>query len=295
MFNKAGAYRFYHQMECFMKILIISDIKGKSDTILPFGLKLARHLQAEVEVFHAVDPRINHGVPTPYADSHTISPAEKLSFEEVIHKEKGEAQEELDQLLSRETSRQNYPLKVALHVEATSIANKLLDPDMPSDCLLLINKEPDGQIFISRQEIIDICRKFRGICLTVPPGQEAAEFKNILLPTDFTNKDKKAYEKISSFIRSFSPFINAVNTGSRNIQTGEWKSLATEIFPGSQMNCHTLDADGQDALVEYAGKIQPDLIVWPNQPQPALKAIFKKDMAGTLLEKTSSAVLFCGA
>ena len=52
-----------------MRITIISDIKGNAESIIPYGLNLAKHLKGEVNLVHVIDSRMAQGVSSMYADS----------------------------------------------------------------------------------------------------------------------------------------------------------------------------------------------------------------------------------
>lgn len=277
-----------------MKLVIISDIKGKTPSIIPYGLNLARTMQCEADIVHVVDTRVNQGVATPYADSHTVTPAEKLSFDEILNKEKEEARDALDKIISLEGSRLNYPLKINLSIDQTSIINKLVG-DFSGNPLVLVNKDPDGQIFLSRKEMIDVARDFNGFTLFVPPCIEPTRFEHALLPVGFSENERKAYRKISHFTGYFHPFINAVViTGKNETAPENWKSQTAALFEPSNVNCHILPGNDYDeTLILYAQKIRPDLILLAEQPKTFIKTIFKKDLIEKILDQTNIPVLFC--
>lgn len=276
-----------------MKIVIISDIKGKSPGIIPYGLNLARTMQSEVDIVHVIDTRVNQGVATPYADSHTITPAEKLSFEEILNKEKGEIREALLQIISREGSKLNYPLKINLRIEETSITNELAGGSSGAG-LALINKDPDGQLFLSRKEMIDVCRGFKGLALFVPSGLELTAFENVLLPSGFSEKERKAFKEISRFTSRFQPFINAVTiNGNDKAISGKWKRDTLALFTGCEINFNVLQGNHQhETLISYANKINPDLILFAEQSKTLIETIFKKDLLEKLLDQTDIPILF---
>lgn len=71
-----------------MKIVIVSDIRGSSESIIPYGLNLAKRLETEVEIIHVIDSRVIQGVPSRYADSQSIAAGNKQTVNEIIQKEK---------------------------------------------------------------------------------------------------------------------------------------------------------------------------------------------------------------
>jgi len=52
-----------------MKLIIVSDIMGQQESILPYGLQLAKYLQADVDILQVTDARVQQGVQTSYSDS----------------------------------------------------------------------------------------------------------------------------------------------------------------------------------------------------------------------------------
>ncbi|MEL7587922.1 MAG: hypothetical protein AAGU19_14535 [Prolixibacteraceae bacterium] len=279
-----------------MKVILISDIKGKSESIIPYGLRLARSLEAETDLIHILDRRVVQSFPTPYADSHTVAPGEKFSHDELVNKEKGEISEAIGNLLTREISKLNYPLKINVYVKDGSLINWLAGEDgSTGDTILLVNKNPDGQIFVSEGDLIDCCKIFNGVTLFIPPGLEFREYENMLLPADYTDKYTAAYKKMGRFTARFRSFINAVPVSdTEEIGTWQWRKEAEQYFLNSQINCNTMNGiliNGD--LLHYIGKIQPDLVLYPDQQKSLLKSLFKKDFLITLLGETNSPVLYC--
>jgi len=276
-----------------MKTIIISDIKGKTESIIPYGLNLAKFLQTDVEIIHVIDSRVQQGVPSSYSDSHTVAPADKLSHDEIIEKEREQVGLELGNILSSESSRLNYPVKISVRIEETSIEAKIKNETADASSLLIINKEPDNHIFISQKEMIDVCKSFSGICLLIPPGQKFHEFSNILLPTDFSMTDLESYEWVSLFLKHFRIFINAVAVQDKeDTEVAVWKQSAEALF-NADINGHSLPGHNfDDALISYILKIQPDLVVLIEREQGFFKNLFKKELILKILEKTDIPVLF---
>jgi hypothetical protein len=95
-----------------MKTIILSDINNSAKSIIPYGLRLARELESEVDLLHVIDPRTHTGAYSSLSDSQSISPGETLSHAETIQHAKNRVSIKLDKLLSAEGSRLNYPLKL---------------------------------------------------------------------------------------------------------------------------------------------------------------------------------------
>ena len=80
------------------RIILISDISGESESIIPWGLNLGKHTGSEVDILHIIDPREKHGVESPVSDSQSISPDGKLTREEILKREKGKVEQALQGL-----------------------------------------------------------------------------------------------------------------------------------------------------------------------------------------------------
>ena len=90
-----------------MKTIIISDIRGGFNSIIPYGLRLARTMESSVTVVHVIDPRVSQAQYSSYSDSHSLTPGEPMGYNETTNKEVTTINSELENYLSRETSRLN--------------------------------------------------------------------------------------------------------------------------------------------------------------------------------------------
>ncbi len=92
--------------------MIISDIEGKADSIIPYGLRLGKHTETEVDIIHIIDPRNKQGATSPFADSKSITPGRVMPHDYILAREQNRASKAIEKLLSGEASRLNYPLKI---------------------------------------------------------------------------------------------------------------------------------------------------------------------------------------
>ncbi|NJM14089.1 MAG: hypothetical protein HC896_00675 [Bacteroidales bacterium] len=201
-----------------MQVITISDIKGKTKSIIPYGLNLAKRLQAKVDIIHSIDSRTQHGVNSPYADSQSITPGNKLSHEEIMLREKNTTRNALDKLLSREASVLNFPLKVNVTIEENTLKKTINSKTgNDSNTLVAVNSEPDNYIFHSQKEIVETLKNSNLQVLVVPPGRKFKEFSNVLLVTNFSsNKGFDKYSKAVFLLRDFKPLIHAVDVAKPN-------------------------------------------------------------------------------
>ncbi|KOH45251.1 hypothetical protein [Sunxiuqinia dokdonensis] len=279
-----------------MRITIISDIKGNAESIIPYGLNLAKHLEAEVDLVHVIDSRMAQGVSSTYADSQSITPGNKFSHAEIMQREKRQVAMKIDQMLSKEASKLNYPLKVNVDIEENSVENKIAnDLNAGASALMVINKEADGAIFESQKELIDCCKAFSGISLLVPPGEEFQPISSILLPTNFDDEEFNNYRKVADFLGVFHPVVNAM--GMRADKTAgelrQWEKKLSSVFHLSSVNHKLITAgDFEAQFIEYTALLEPGLTLIFERPQNAIASFFKKEFVLKILEQTRTPVLF---
>jgi hypothetical protein len=279
-----------------MKITIISDVKGKVESIIPYGLNLAKHLEAEVDLVHVIDSRVAQGVSSMYADSQSITPGNKLSHAEIMRREKNQVAMKIDQVLSKEASKLNYPLKINVDIDENSIENKIMnDLNANSTSLMVINKEADGAIFESQKEVIDCCKDFNGISLLIPPGEEFQPISSTLLPTDFSDAEFDDYQMVADFLRVFHPVVNAVGvaTEKNDEELHQWEAKLSELFNNSSVNHHLVtEGDFEAEFIEFVEMIVPDLTLIFERPRNFITSLFKKEFVLKILEQTHAPVLF---
>ena len=279
-----------------MKTVIISDIMGSLESIIPYGLNLAKKLETEVDIIHVIDSRVIQGVPSRYADSQSIAAGNKQTYNEIILKEKNLAEKKLNILLSKNASKLNYPLKINVNVEETTIDSKLIEIyyNDPSS-ILLINQAADNHIFISESDIIESCKIFKGLCLLIPPGTEFHEILRIAFPTDFAEEDidklEQAIQILHFFQAVYSAIVNKNEMGQNEIS--EWKEKAHQLIATS-VNYHISNEEGDsesDFLV-YVEMNKPDLTLIFEKKQGFIKSMFKDELIIRLLRQTNEPVLF---
>jgi hypothetical protein len=187
-----------------MKTIIISDIGGKDKSIIPYGLNMGKHNETKVMIHHIIDPRMHQGTATPYADSQTFTPGDKLSHEEIVDREKKFARKQLDKLLSAEASRLNYPLKYDTSVEVNSVDLKLIKIlTEDKDDLCVASMVPDNSMISDLGELLVITEKVELPFLLVPPVYKFIEPSEIALVTDYS---RDSFEPIKRALRWFESF-----------------------------------------------------------------------------------------
>ncbi len=286
-------------MKMKMKIILISDIKSKKESIIPYGLNLGKFMESEVDILHAVDTRTQQGVSSSYADSKSISPGEKLPIDKIILREKEDVKTKLDKILSREASKLNYPLKINTIVEEDSIENKLrqLTKETPKT-LVLINSEPDDNIFQSKDEIVNIVENTGCCSLIIPPAQVFQKFKTAVISTDFSNDDFESYAELFNFLYNFKPIITAVdiennNYATKELQSKAWLYTAKNLIPELMLTTNILRGkDYIKSLAKYVNRNNPDLLILFKRKQNVLSKILQQKPEHKLIKNSDIPVLY---
>ena len=282
-----------------MKTIIISDIKGKNESIIPYGLNLAKNLESEVDILPIIDSRSLHGIQSAYSDSQTIVPGNKMSHEEIVDREKKHAEMELDKILSKEASKLNYPLKINTIIEVGSIESKIkTQVKSNKDCLLLINSAYDDFIFHSGEEILDTIYNMETVSILVPPGHDFEEPKNIYL---ISNPEPKKLSKIKdqiSFLKPFKPAITSINVvkpknfEKKQLKSNSLEDMMKDRFTPFSFNVKTLAGNKyMEVLMDYVKKSKPDLMMNLLQRKSLFNNLLQKRRNGKLLGESNVPVL----
>lgn len=282
-----------------MKIIILSDVNSKSETIIPYGLRVARALEADVDVLHVIDKRLHQGEYTQASDSQSITPGSPLSQDEIINKEEGRANLKLDKVLSRETSRLNYPLRVNRLIRQNSIEDELtLRARENPEYLFIINSEPDNYMFDSKNDIISTIQSTGVLSMLVHPENEFKDYRRALLPTDFESKKFNAFTDINFLFEKFNMLVDAVNVVPKSEYTeketkgGAWKKVAHDHFLPTTLETNVLEGDDfAETCSNYALKNKHDLIIMIQKKENPLTTIFKKNDLDIILKKTQIPML----
>jgi len=282
-----------------MKTIIISDILSKKKSIIPYGLNVAKTFETEVDVLHVIDPRMNQGEYSSFSDSQSITPGSTMTHDQIVQREKNKASKKLDQLLSSEASRLNYPLKVNTDVQENTIIDAIQAKlEKEPSALFILSLEPDEYIFQSKDEIVNTLENTGALGLLVPPEQSFRMINKVVFPVDFKSENFGAYAKIHSFIRHFNPVIIEAVGYEKNNKTSladdgkNWLKIAKSSFVPSTVKTNILKGEKfTNALNDYIQNVQPDLLILLEHKQNFLKSIFKTNEAKVLLPQINLPVL----
>lgn len=283
-----------------MKTIIISDIRGGSNSIIPYGLRLARAMESNVTVVHVIDPRVSQAQYSSFSDSQSLTPGEPMGFDETTNKEVTIINSELENYLSRETSRLNYPLKVETVVKNGSLTDEieLIIKEEPS-CLVVTSSEPDKTIFETREEIYDFVKDSGALCVLVPPGYEFREYKRILHPVDFSSTELEKYSDLKFFFDAFDPVVNAVTVAAGEdyleleLKSNSWMNIAKDTLLPAKVNTNILKGeDNVETIAGYVMRNEHDLVMLFQHKKNLFRKNFKTAMVGEIIEKTNTPVLY---
>lgn len=277
-----------------MKVIIISDIKGKGESIISYGLNLAKNLESEVLIIHTIDSRTLHGIQSSYSDSQTVSHGNKLSHKNIVYREKDCAEKEIHRVLSKEASKLNYPLKINTMVEQGSIESKLREiVKSDKQCILIINAEPDQFIFHSKQAILDAVYNLDTASLIIPGGMSFHDFNNTFLLTNPAPRKIKRLKKKISFLKNFNPVINAIHIVRKKKydrikqKHKVLESMLKDRFTPFEFKTITLAGKKYiTVLSDFLEKESPDLIIHSVNRKNIFKSLLQKKRCEKIINNT---------
>jgi nucleotide-binding universal stress UspA family protein len=281
-----------------MKTIIISDIKRNNESIIPYGLNLAKYLESEVDIVHVIDPRIQHGVSGSVADSQSIAPGGTLSHDKILQREKKLTENTLNRILSKEASRLNYPLKINTIIEENSLESKLkeLINENPSN-LIIASLETDGYFFKTHDDLLSTLKNLDAISILVPPDLKFKIYENVLITTDFSGKDFEVYTGIFLFLNRFETRVTAIDLKENKyadwkMRSQGWLKSARDLMPELQVTTNVIDrTKNQDSMLDYVRKNDPDLIVIFKPRKNFIKELVQKTPEQKILEYAGKPVL----
>jgi len=275
-----------------MKTIIISDVNSKSDSVIPYGLRLARSLETEADVLHIIDTRVEQGNYSSFSDSQSITPGSTFLTDESINKEKILAEKKLDDLLSSEASRLNYPLKVKRLIEVGSVEEIIAEKaEKNPQAVFVISSEPDGFIFQSAGEILDIIEDTGAISIIVSPGKEFIDYRNILLPTDFAPEELTAFKEVKFLPENFKLLVDATAVATKDnyadleMKGKAWKKEAEKIMDPATLKTNTLEGENSFSAIEnYMNRNLWDLVLFIQDKKSSAKRLFEQDDMESFIE-----------
>ncbi len=259
-----------------MKTIILSDINNSAESIIPYGLRLARELESEVDILHVIDPRTHLGYYSSLSDSQSISPGDTLSHAETIQHEKNRASIKLDKLLSAEGSRLNYPLKINRVIVESSLEEELerLTAQNPNT-LLLVNSEVDQDMIDTIEEVLRLIRKTGVPLVVVPPGESFKSDITALTPLDPGEVEFTALSALKFFFNGLKMTIDGVSVASKGdyaemeLKLIAWKdALASLYLPNINLKTNILEGETfNETISNYFKRNNRDMLLLVNDSE----------------------------
>lgn len=284
-----------------MKTIIISDIHSEARTIVPFGLRVGRAFETKTDVLHIIDSRALQGEYGQMSDSQSITPGEKFSQKEIFEREKSLAEKRMDEILSAEASRLNYPLEVNREIVENTVEDEIMKrvgDDEPN--LFVISAEPDGTIFQTLDEILEVLKTAGAIAIIVPPEKKYADFENIILPVDFNTDDFSEFTDVKFIIERFNPFVDIVSAtdGEKYLEMeleGEtWTKNAKRSFLPTNVKTNVLEGkDFAETVTNFINRNESNLVMLFRKKQNPVESIFKDDAVNKIVKNVNVPALVC--
>lgn len=254
-----------------MKLIIISDINSRAESIIPYGLNLAKELTAEVHIVHPIDTRHQQGVHSPQSDSQSLTPGNKMSYAAIIGREKYTAKNKIGLLLSREASVLNYPLAINTHVKEGSLFETIYAITKDNEpYLILLNAIADNYVFQSQAEVLETAKHFNSCCMLIQPGEDFDEISKVLMVTDFNEESlsKLPHIALEPLSEKFNIKLEVVDIAksskvAQRLAVGKiWeKALKQSDIPFDVETKVVASDDYFWALKEYIQETKPDFVV----------------------------------
>ncbi len=284
-----------------MRIIIISDISDESESIIPWGLNLGKHTETEVDILHIIDPREYQGVESPFGDSQSITPGEKLSHQEILNREKTRAGIELDKLLSKEASRLNYPLKINTIIETEELEKKLktLFTEQP-ESLLVSGMNTESTVFRDLDEFMSIIGKLNNPAFIIPPGTDFHKPEKVFLLTDFSHDTIMGIKNVFKWLKPFGSLVNACEVTKKMNQYIElelfskrWEKKVKEYADSSiVLKTNRLKGDDyNETIINYVGRNEFEWVVIPRRRKESSKKIFSVNITKKLTESLNKPIM----
>jgi len=256
-----------------MKTILISDIGGKQESIIPYGLNFTKNIEDSINIIHMVDPREQQGVAGAYADSQSFQIGRKLTSKEIIEREKHQAKINLDNLLSKEASKLNYPLRINTIIEENSI-DRYLNTEIVNEPLSFIISSSafEGTVFHDISEFLEVTNRMNNVSLIVPPGYEAIIPRKLIVLYNFSLGNNDGIFNLLKTLKPMKMSVTVANVTenkqyhemlikseawkqSANNHLGLSKPLTTNILVGKQQ---------MDTAINFIQRNNFDLVAIPH-------------------------------
>lgn len=283
-----------------MKNIIVSDIGGKANSIIPHGLQITRQLEYEAEVLHIIDSRMLRSAAGPVADSQHISPS-PMSHEDILEHDKGMAREILDRIIGAEGSRLNFPLKIhssILEGSAREIIGEYVEKE--DSGLLTINAADDQVVFDSTSDILETVRNVKIPVYLVPPDTTFEIPDEVLLVVEHHLEELRIPEHIRALLKPLDAEVHILHMGemhgvpditTEGIPHEVSKKVKENFAPFPVKAIQVEGKDYADAVVKHLIQDPPSMVMVCCERKSALQRTFQKNITREILKSVEAPVL----
>jgi hypothetical protein len=284
-----------------MRTIIVSDISETSESVIPYGLNVGKHTHTRVDLFHGIDPSIVQGKYSSISDSQSITPGQKLSHEEILHREMGIIDGKLSMLLSRQASMLNFPLRINTITEIgdteSSLSGQIEKHDNP---LVITGTKPGSSMTMNLHELLIMIDKLDVRVLIVPPGKKFSKLNTCCLVTDLYAEGNEKIEKLFQWLnplvtKVFTSAVVQIDASNNHIKEIEdWKAaLQAHAEKVHSTTPEIVHIDYIDIAFESICKLKgPDMIVLPkNKKSHFSKYLFTENNVKKLAESIKVPIL----
>ncbi len=223
-----------------MKTILISDINGKRESVIPYALNFTKYIDEAITIIHSVDPMIHQAVASAYADSQSFQVGSKLSHAEILEREKHKAGQVLDKLLSTEASKINFPLRVKPIIEEKSMVTLLnAEIELETPSMIICTSDFQNTALHSFDELMELANKFNSLSLIVPPGHSFSKPERVLVQHDVKSAYNNDIQNLLKHLKPFDPLIQVVEAPGKE----DYATMALNIYI---LNDHT--QNGEDSM-----------------------------------------------
>ncbi|MFW6352635.1 MAG: hypothetical protein ACOC2E_09620 [Bacteroidota bacterium] len=285
-----------------MKTIIASDLDKDKKSIIPYGLNIGKHTETRVEILHFVDPALVQGTYSPFSDSQSVTPGEKLSHEEILKRNKDQKERDLDKLLSKEASRLNFPLRYHATVEIKETEEGLSETfEGDEDSLIVTGTEPSETSLKNLHDLLNFMYEKNNLLLVIPQGTDFVKPDRATIITNYLDDDFSRMEKVISYIQSFEMVCNAVSLQveeedpQQHDKRIEWKKKLKSLA-GDSFTDKAEVVTGKDHLKTLQSFIENEntdmLIMSKNKKTTFGHLFFEKEHAAEYIDSVGKPVLF---
>lgn len=278
-----------------MRTIIISDITSEGSSIIPYALNIGKHTETRVDILHYIDPQGEQGSYSPYGDSHTMSPGEKLSQNDVIDKQTNKAHTLLDRLLSKEASRLNYPLRINQIIEVKPLQEALEEiiKEHPEG-MLITGVRPADTMAESLAELLIMLKDTDSLVMIVPPDQRFFNLTEGIMVTNFSEDNIRETKRIFKWLKPFETQIFACNLESTGDEKDidRWKESVEESGSTYINATGALNSENPvRAVIDYVNENKPDIVILPKGNKAFAEYLFAGKHAQQFIEALGKPVI----